>query len=121
MGIRLKPLLNKLDDSFRIEINKSNELIVYGKKKLYDLSYANKQHIFTFDKIYNENNTTDDIYNNIGLEIVDNILKKVNTTLFVFGQTGSGKTHTIMGSIEKQGFIKILMNYLSDMGKKFNV
>lgn len=119
--IRLKPLLNSSDKSYKIDINKKEELTVYEKKKLYDLSEVNKQHIFTYDKIYTENNTTDDIFNNIGIEIVDNILKKINTTLFVFGQTGSGKTHTIMGSNEKYGFVNILINYLSDMGKKFNV
>jgi len=120
--VRIKPLLNKNDYSYKIQLGSTNnDLIVNEKKKAYDLTEINKQHIFSFDKIYSDINSTDDIFNDIGLQMVDDFLKNINTTFFVFGQTGSGKTHTIMGDSIRYGFIKILLHYLYDMKKKIKV
>lgn len=120
--VRLKPLLCNKNTSFHVEINtQDDELIVNEKKKTYDLSEVNKQHVFNFDKIYNSKSLTDDIFNDIGIQLVDDFLKKINSTFYVFGQTGSGKTHTIMGNDKIYGFVKILLHYLNDMKKETKV
>ena len=97
------------------------ELIFNEEKVAYNLENMCKQHIFNFDKIYSDKSTTDDIFNDIGIEVVDNFLKRINSTIFVFGQTGTGKTHTIMGNARYVGFFKILLDYINDMKEKIKI
>jgi len=54
--------------------------------------------IFTFDKIFDENDTTDYVYNFAGKELVRSTIEGRNASIFAYGQTGSGKTHTMQGN-----------------------
>lgn len=119
--VRIKPLLNNINNNI-INLNLTKEELVFNEiKKSYDLTEMCKQHIFNFDKVYSDINSTDDIFNDIGIKLVDKFMTKRSSTLFVFGQTGSGKTHTIMGDNKHFGFLKILLSYLSDSGKKIKI
>ncbi|XP_045467038.1 osmotic avoidance abnormal protein 3-like isoform X2 [Harmonia axyridis] len=53
---------------------------------------------FTFDYTYDENSTTEIIYNDICYPLVESILEGYNATIFVYGQTGCGKSHTMEGN-----------------------
>ena len=119
--IRLKPL-NKGEDNHIINLNLiKDELILNEIKKSYDLQDIYKKHIFNFDKIYNKYYTNDDIFNDIGLEIIDNLINNINSTIYVFGQTGTGKTHTIIGTDKNYGVLRILLNYLIDIKKTIKI
>ena len=52
---------------------------------------------FSFDKIFSENSSQKEIYENIGKEIVKDVMDGYNGTIFAYGQSGSGKTYTMYG------------------------
>eukprot|EP01062_Namystynia_karyoxenos_P053287 TRINITY_DN430_c0_g3_i1.p1 TRINITY_DN430_c0_g3~~TRINITY_DN430_c0_g3_i1.p1 ORF type:complete len:859 (+),score=305.22 TRINITY_DN430_c0_g3_i1:87-2579(+) len=52
---------------------------------------------FTFDRIFDWNTSQDDVYQGIGVPVVESVLQGYNGTILAYGQTGSGKTHTMMG------------------------
>ena len=53
---------------------------------------------FTFDTVFDEHSTQDDVYEKVAKNIIEGALSGYNGTLFAYGQTGTGKTHTMMGS-----------------------
>eukprot|EP01006_Ploeotia_vitrea_P043586 TRINITY_DN66747_c0_g1_i1.p1 TRINITY_DN66747_c0_g1~~TRINITY_DN66747_c0_g1_i1.p1 ORF type:complete len:816 (+),score=140.21 TRINITY_DN66747_c0_g1_i1:53-2500(+) len=52
---------------------------------------------FTFDRNFHDNVLQSDVYDYTGAQIVEDVFKGYNGTIFVYGQTGSGKTYTMMG------------------------
>eukprot|EP00667_Euglena_gracilis_P003186 EG_transcript_3194 len=56
-----------------------------------------EKHAFEFDCVYAPGARQAEVYAFTGKEIVDDVFKGYNGTIFVYGQTGSGKTHTMMG------------------------
>ena len=52
---------------------------------------------FGFDKVYQSDVQQSDIFDFTGRQIVEDVFKGYNGTIFVYGQTGSGKTYTMMG------------------------
>ncbi|KAL7751649.1 hypothetical protein RI367_003115 [Sorochytrium milnesiophthora] len=53
---------------------------------------------FTFDKVFNSDTSQSNIFNYAVKDIVDEVSKGYNGTVFAYGQTGSGKTFTMMGA-----------------------
>ena len=60
---------------------------------------------FSYDFIYGPDSTQDQVFNQIGMSIIDNTFKGYNTCVFAYGQTGTGKSHSMMGSTEQSGLI----------------
>ena len=60
---------------------------------------------FSYDHCYDINSTQEQVYNDLGKNIVSQGLEGYNGTIFAYGQTGSGKTHTMMGSPESLGIV----------------
>ena len=63
---------------------------------------------FTFDGVFDQNISQEDIYERTAAPIVENVLEGYNGTVFAYGQTGTGKTHTmtgIQGVHEQRGVI----------------
>ena len=52
---------------------------------------------FKFDNVFNENDSTMQLYNNTIQPSLDILLKGGVVTCFAYGQTGSGKTYTMLG------------------------
>eukprot|EP01060_Flectonema_neradi_P000529 TRINITY_DN10333_c0_g1_i1.p1 TRINITY_DN10333_c0_g1~~TRINITY_DN10333_c0_g1_i1.p1 ORF type:complete len:599 (+),score=133.34 TRINITY_DN10333_c0_g1_i1:838-2634(+) len=52
---------------------------------------------FTFDYVFTQDRTQEEVYFKIGVPIVESVLKGYNGTVMAYGQTGSGKTHTMTG------------------------
>ena len=52
---------------------------------------------FTFDQVYDESFSQEEIYNQTAARIVDSVLEGFNGTVFAYGQTGTGKTFTMEG------------------------
>ena len=47
----------------------------------------------------------DRVYNDMGVEVLDNAFDGYHTCLFAYGQTGSGKSYSIFGYGENKGVI----------------
>jgi len=54
--------------------------------------------MFVYDKIFDENDTTEYVYDFVGKGIVKSVVEGRNGSIFAYGQTGSGKTHTMQGT-----------------------
>ena len=52
---------------------------------------------WSFDHVFDQTATTEEVYAEVGQGIVERGLQGFNATLFAYGQTASGKTHTLMG------------------------
>lgn len=52
---------------------------------------------FTFDAVANVDSTQKDIFEIVGLPLVENCMEGFNSSIFAYGQTGSGKTYTMWG------------------------
>lgn len=71
-----------------------------------------KEHKFIFDKLFDENATQDEVYNNSTKPSIDAVLEGFNSTVFAYGATGCGKTYTITGTPENPGIIFLAMKEL---------
>ena len=61
---------------------------------------------YSFDSVFGENSTQDDVFQRISsLGIVDDLIRGVNVTVFAYGATGAGKTHTMFGYNEEPGVV----------------
>ncbi|XP_061338674.1 kinesin-like protein KIN-12B [Gastrolobium bilobum] len=52
---------------------------------------------FTFDSVADMESTQLDIFEHLGVPLVENCLSGFNSSVFAYGQTGSGKTYTMWG------------------------
>ncbi|CEF68768.1 Kinesin-73 [Strongyloides ratti] len=73
--------------------------------------------VFTFDHCFNStdpHSTTfisqEDVFENLGKDVVDNAFSGYNACIFAYGQTGSGKSYTMMGTSTNPGIIPRLCN-----------
>lgn len=59
---------------------------------------ANPDSVFTFDRIYGVESTTQQLYqHSVRNSVVSRVVQGYNGTVFAYGQTGSGKTFTMFG------------------------
>ena len=75
---------------------------------------SGKPHNFTFDHAYWSHNpgdvnftTQEQVFMDLGQDVVKNAFDGYNVCVFAYGQTGSGKTYTMMGS-ENDRFVQEL-------------
>ena len=61
------------------------------------VSTQNDVQCFSFDYVAGQTVTQEEVFQRIGIDLVDSALERYNSTLFVYGQTGSGKTYTTFG------------------------
>ncbi|KAG1684521.1 hypothetical protein DVH05_011035 [Phytophthora capsici] len=52
---------------------------------------------FTFDRVFGEDSSQNDVFEVVGAPITQACLEGYNGTIFAYGQTGSGKTFTMQG------------------------
>ncbi|RHN42518.1 putative plus-end-directed kinesin ATPase [Medicago truncatula] len=120
------PLKRKLDDTLTTSSDSGVKVIVRMKpvrsendeadsivKKVSSNSLSINGQDFTFDSIAHIDATQLDIFELIGVPLVENCLAGFNSSVFAYGQTGSGKTYTMWGppnalavensSIDQQG------------------
>jgi centromeric protein E len=53
---------------------------------------------FTYDRIFDEDCSTEEVYAGAARDLVQAVVKGVNGTVFAYGQTSSGKTFTMQGA-----------------------
>ena len=79
---------------------------------------------FTYDRIFDEDSSTQEVYEGVAQEIVHSVVRGLNGTIFAYGQTSSGKTFTMQGDGENTktpGIVQMAARDLFDlMGESQN-
>lgn len=52
---------------------------------------------FTYDRIFDEDSSTQEVYEGVARDLVHSVVRGMNSTIFAYGQTSSGKTFTMQG------------------------
>ena len=63
--------------------------------------------MFSFDKVFGENVSTYEVFDQYGKELVNTAMSGINVTVFAYGQTSSGKTFTMRGKEQSLGLIPL--------------
>ena len=58
------------------------------------ISKRKKAHSFTFDRVFSEESTQQDVFDEVR-DVVQSALDGFNVCILAYGQTGSGKTYTM--------------------------
>lgn len=53
--------------------------------------------------VYGADSKQQEVYDECGFSLVENVIEGYNGTMFAYGQTGCGKTHTMMGANHPKG------------------
>jgi len=100
VAIRMRPLAKNECDNQRVwkvlpKYNSITQTTSAGKplsERITGRTY------FAFDKVFDENVPTDEVYNDVAKGVVSAVVNGLNGTIFAYGQTSSGKTYTMQGS-----------------------
>lgn len=68
---------------------------------------ANAIKSFTFDHVFDINGSQEEVFDNLGTDLLGSAFEGYNACLFAYGQTGSGKSYTMLGSSEQRFVIYI--------------
>ena len=98
--VRKRPLSKKEISNGEIDcISCLNPKVIVHecKIKIDGITKYLEDHEFFFDNTFNENESTEEIYDYTISPMINLVLKKGIVTCFAYGQTGSGKTYTMKG------------------------
>ncbi|CAH0728644.1 unnamed protein product, partial [Brenthis ino] len=116
VAVRVRPFNQREKDMnakliVQMEGKKTRLLAVKNSKEQND-GTREKFKDFTFDHSYwsfdsadKQYAAQDQVFSDLGLDVLDSAFEGYNACVFAYGQTGSGKTFTMMGSPESQGLI----------------
>ena len=76
---------------------RSQTVFVQEPKQRVDCSQYTEEHAFTFDEVFEDDATNEDIFTRTALPLMDTVFEGGRATCFAYGQTGSGKTFTMLG------------------------
>ena len=116
---RIKPNLKNSKD---LCIKTEQESIIIKRNQKGVINDYSINHTYTFDRVYDQNDSNVNIYNSLGHKMLRNLIRnKKNVNFFLYGQTGSGKTHTLLGSQHEQGFLELLCLDILDINYPITV
>ena len=72
-----------------------------------DTVIKHKSNSFPFDYVFPPSTHTMDLFNKVARPLMQEILKGYNGTMLAYGQTTSGKTHTMLGTDQAPGLIRL--------------
>jgi centromeric protein E len=87
--VRIKPL-SESEKTF----DKNHLWTLLGDNTLMNIR---TKEMFSFDSVFGEKISTQEIFDSSVSELVETALSGINVTVFAYGQTSSGKTHTMRG------------------------
>ena len=93
--VRPKTTLEEVKTTQELDKGKQNSIEFLGTETLV---VGPQKEMASFDFVFPPRATQKEIFDQVGLPMIDDVLLGYNGTLFCYGQTGSGKTHSMMGS-----------------------
>mmetsp|Transcript_10435 Transcript_10435/g.15257 ORF Transcript_10435/g.15257 Transcript_10435/m.15257 type:complete len:680 (+) Transcript_10435:84-2123(+) len=106
VAVRKRPLNDKekkASEADIMDVLSNDTLMVREPKIKVDLSKYTEKHSYTFDEVFDEFCTNEEVYERTAKPLVDHVFAKGKATCFAYGQTGSGKTYTMMGQENVHG------------------
>ncbi|XP_078482465.1 uncharacterized protein LOC100184032 [Ciona intestinalis] len=81
---------------------------------------SNKEKVksYMFDRVYGDDETTRDVYEEVAEPIVQSAMQGFHGTIFAYGQTSSGKTYTMLGNTNSPGIIPLAVQDIFNMIQK---
>lgn len=67
---------------------------------------------FSFDRMFGEKTKQHEVFDFMGVELIDHAFAGFNTCVFAYGQTGSGKSHSMVGYAAERGLIPLTCSHL---------
>merc|ERR1712117_123124 len=111
VAVRVRPF-NKREKSSKPSVQVQENTISLQKQTTTgdgSTSSSNKAHTFAYDHLYpSEPTTQQQVYDELGKDMLEQAFQGYNICIFAYGQTGSGKSYTMMGDVsnpEKSGII----------------
>ncbi|KAL0868865.1 hypothetical protein ABMA27_007210 [Loxostege sticticalis] len=86
-----------------LTVKNSKEQNDGGREKFKDFTFDHSY--WSFDSDDKQYASQEQVFSDLGLDVIDSAFEGYNACVFAYGQTGSGKTFTMMGSPECQGLI----------------
>ncbi|XP_047023734.1 kinesin-related protein 4-like isoform X1 [Helicoverpa zea] len=111
--VKVRPLISReIEDKLSYQWRVKNNT-------LYQLGHNGKENgqSFTFEKVYDKDTNTAEVYNDIAKPIVEAATAGFNGTIFAYGQTSSGKTYTMTGTDSSPGIIPLAVINLFEIIK----
>ncbi|XP_042904436.1 kinesin-1 heavy chain [Parasteatoda tepidariorum] len=71
--------------------------------------------VYTFDQIFDQNSSQEQVYNDVARPIVTSVLAGFNGTILAYGQTSSGKTYTMEGDVSDNDKLGIIPRVAHDI------
>ncbi|TRY60979.1 hypothetical protein TCAL_05689 [Tigriopus californicus] len=120
--VRVRPLNfreikeNAKDIVYMDEINNECTILMPKPSKMIQQNggSSHKSITFSYDRCYNANATTSQLYNEIPYSLVQGVLEGYNATILAYGQTGSGKSFTMQEDPEHIGIIPRAIVHIFD-------
>lgn len=99
-----------------IQVSKEHKFKILEQRSV-SIRARGQSHLFHLDKIFTKQTTQQEMFENVGKQIIEDALSGYNGTIFAYGQTGSGKTHTLFGEMAdpksiRRGIIPRACEYL---------
>jgi hypothetical protein len=113
VALRVRPLNKREKDSKSITSVGKDAITLYHPE-------TKKKKRFSYDFIYDTDTQQENIYKDIGNNVINNAFKGYNCCVFAYGLTGSGKTFSMMGSKEEPGLIPRICQDLFDKQQSHN-
>ncbi|MGH0160517.1 UNVERIFIED_CONTAM: hypothetical protein FKN15_052527 [Acipenser sinensis] len=102
--VRVRPLIQREKSA----IQDAEEAVpLYWKTDKHAVCQVDGTKSFNFDRVFNTDETTDKVYQDVAQPLVVSAVNGYNGTIFAYGQTSSGKTFTMMGSQSSLGVIPL--------------
>ncbi|KAK6539236.1 kinesin-like protein Klp5 [Orbilia ellipsospora] len=109
----IRRVIKVVDDQFLIfDPPEENPIARFGQKIIGPRGKQQKDMKFGFDRVFDENATQGEVYEQTTKNLLDSVLDGYNATVFAYGATGCGKTHTISGTKQQPGIIFLTMEEL---------
>jgi kinesin family protein 18/19 len=94
-GGALRKVVQVPDDKMLVFDPPSSNEAPYDLRRTDTRLRRHKDIKFTFDKVFEENASQEEVYASTTRDLLNGILEGYNSTVFAYGATGCGKTHTI--------------------------
>lgn len=76
--------------------------VISGGSLLYDDGGKSRPRKYSYDHVFRENDTQEQVYKTTTAPLVRDVLNGYNAAVFAYGATGSGKTHTMLGPVPRK-------------------